>query len=84
MQCRSICQRKLWKHSETLDRRSHNNGTLTYKTDKKLTEKTAKFQTYIGNENIYCIPLGFLVDNGFVNQVVILNLDTSNKIKQAF
>ena len=57
---------------------------LRIKLIKSLQKKRAKFQTNIGNENIYHIPLGFLVDNGFVNQAAILNLDTSNKIKQAF
>ena len=67
-------ERKKVDIPEKLERRLRNNGPLGNGTDENLTERIAKFKACIRNENIYCILLRSLADNGLVNQWVKLNL----------
>ena len=50
-----------------LNKRSNNSGIPANRTDKHLSVRITKFHTYIGNENVYHVPLRFSVDHGLVN-----------------
>ena len=58
----------------TLDRRSNNSWVPANRTDENLSDRITKFRTYIGNQNLYRVPLRFLSDPGLVIQLVKLDL----------
>ena len=64
------------------DRREISYTTEADRSDKNIAERIAKFYDLLGTNNVYRIPLTFLVDLGFVNFPVTFDTKFTFDLKQ--
>ena len=65
-----------------VDRRVHNSANLAQRRDENIAKRITKFQNLIKSNNVYRIPLRFLVDVGLVNFPTAFNKKFTFNLEQ--
>ena len=65
----------------TIDSRENSETDINDRSDSNLDDRITKFHTLIGTNNIYRIPLRYLVDLGLVNFVIKFDTKFSFNLK---
>ena len=63
-------------------RQVHNNNNLAQRRDENITDTMTKFQNTLATNNVYRIPLRFLVDAGLVNFLTAFNTKFTFNLEQ--